>query len=106
VLNAMQRVTIGDLKPDLTIILDIPVEVGLKRAAARRGAAAPDRFESEDIKFHQDLREAYREIAAAEPQRCVLIDANADANTVAASIWAALRERFFPAPAASVATTA
>ncbi len=105
-LNAMERVTIGDLKPDLTIILDIPVEVGLKRAAARRGDAAPDRFEAEDIRFHQNLREAYREIAAAEPQRCVLIDANADANTVAASVWAALRERFFAAPAASVASTA
>jgi dTMP kinase len=105
-LNAMERVTIGDLKPDLTVILDIPVEVGLKRAAARRGDAAPDRFEAEDIRFHQNLREAYREIAAAEPKRCVLIDANADANTVAASIWAALRERFFAAPAASVASTA
>ena len=105
-LNAMERVTIGDLKPDLTIILDIPVEVGLKRAAARRGDAAPDRFESEDIKFHQNLREAYREIAAAEPARCVLIDANADANTVASSVWAALRERFFAAPATSVASTA
>jgi dTMP kinase len=104
--NAMERVTIGDLKPDLTFILDIPVEVGLKRAAARRGNAAPDRFESEDIKFHQNLREAYREIAASEPKRCVLIDANADANTVAASVWAALRERFFAAPAASVASTA
>src|SRR5947207_14254039 len=56
VLNAMQRVTIGDLKPDLTIILDVPVEVGLKRAAARRGTGEADRFESEDIKFHQDLR--------------------------------------------------
>ena len=44
-LNAMQRVTIGDLKPDLTIILDVPVEVGLRRAAARRGNRAPDRFE-------------------------------------------------------------
>ena len=105
-LNAMERVTIGDLKPDLTIILDIPVEVGLKRAAARRGSAAPDRFESEDVKFHQNLREAYREIAAAEPKRCVLIDANADANAVAASVWAALRERFFAAPAASVASRA
>jgi dTMP kinase len=105
-LNAMERVTIGDLKPDLTIILDIPVEVGLKRAAARRGNAAPDRFESEDIKFHQNLREAYREIAAAEPNRCVLIDANADANTVAANVWAVLRERFFAAPATSVASTA
>src|SRR5690242_4626978 len=47
ILNAMERVTIGDLKPDLTIILDVPVEVGLKRAAARRGGTAPDRFESE-----------------------------------------------------------
>src|SRR5947207_3348651 len=86
-LNAMQRVTIGDLKPDLTIILDVPVEVGLKRAAARRGGAAPDRFESEDVKFHQGLRDAYREIAANEPARCVLIDASCDANAVAAAVW-------------------
>jgi len=104
-LNAMERVTIGDLKPDLTIILDVPVEIGLKRAAARRGSAAPDRFESEDVKFHQNLRDAYREIAATEPARCVLIDASGDANTVAAAVWTALRDRFFTAPA-SVASTA
>lgn len=104
--NAMQRVTIGDLKPDLTIILDVPVEVGLKRAAARRGGAAPDRFESEDLKFHQQLRDAYREIAAAEPERCVLIDATADANTVAGNVWTALRDRFFATPAGSVANLA
>jgi dTMP kinase len=104
--NAMERVTIGDLKPDLTIILDVPVDVGLKRAAARRGDSAPDRFESEDIKFHQRLRDAYRELAAIEPQRCVLIDATGDANTVAASVWATLRDRFFAAPAASVASPA
>lgn len=94
VLNAMQRVTIGDLKPDLTVILDIPVDIGLKRATARRGNAAPDRFESETVTFHQQLREAYQQIALEEPQRCVLIDADADADTVAAEIWAALRERF------------
>jgi len=106
IVNAMQRVTIGDLKPDLTIILDVPVEVGLKRAAARRGGAVPDRFESEDLKFHQELRDAYREIAAAEPERCVLIDATADANTVAANVWAALRDRFFATAAGSVASPA
>jgi dTMP kinase len=94
ILNAMERVTIGDLKPDLTIILDVPVEVGLKRAAARRGGAAPDRFESEDIKFHQDLRDAYREIAASEPARCVLVDADGDPDTVAARVWTALRTHF------------
>jgi dTMP kinase len=102
----MERVTIGDLKPDLTFILDIPVEIGMQRAAARRGTGAPDRFEAEDVKFHQELRDAYRQIAAAEPQRCVLIDANADAATVAAGIWAVLRDRLFTAVAASVATSA
>jgi dTMP kinase len=98
VLNAMERVTIGDLKPDLTVILDVPVEIGMQRAAARRGAGTPDRFEAEDVKFHQELREGYKQIAAAEPQRCVLIDATADPATVAANIWAALRDRLF-APA-------
>ena len=90
--NAMQRVTIGDLKPDLTFILDVPVEVGLQRAAARRGNATADRFEAEGIKFHQDLRDAYRRIAAEDPERCVLIDATPDPDTVTATIWAELRE--------------
>jgi dTMP kinase len=94
-LNAMERVTIGDLKPDLTFILDVPVEIGLQRAAARRGSGAADRFEAEDVRFHRQLREAYRQIAAGEPKRCVLIDASADPGTVAAMIWTALRERLF-----------
>jgi dTMP kinase len=106
VLNAMQRVTIGDLKPDLTIILDVPVEIGMQRAAARRGSQAPDRFEAEDIRFHQELREAYRQIAADEPRRCVLIDATADASIVAANIWAALRDRLFAADAVNVVNSA
>jgi dTMP kinase len=106
VLNAMERVTIGDLKPDLTIILDVPVEIGLKRAAARRGTGAPDRFEAEDVKFHQELRDAYRQIAAGEPQRCVLIDASAEPGIVAANIWAALRDRFFAASTGNVASPA
>jgi len=102
-LNALQRVTIGDLKPDLTFILDVPVEVGLKRAAVRRGNSAPDRFESEDVRFHQELREGYREIAAAEPERCVLIDASADIDAVAHHVWTALYDRVFAAPAGNVA---
>jgi dTMP kinase len=105
-LNAMQRVTIGDLEPDLTFILDVPVEVGMQRAAVRRGAGAPDRFEAEDLRFHQELREAYRQIAADEPQRCVLIDANADADAVAAKVWAAVRDRLFAAQAGNLASSA
>jgi dTMP kinase len=106
VLNAMERVTIGDLKPDLTFILDVPVEIGMQRAAVRRGTGAPDRFEGEDVKFHRDLREAYRQIAAAEPERCVLIDATPDPATVAASIWAALRDRLFTAASSDAVTSA
>jgi dTMP kinase len=106
VLDAMERVTIGDLKPDLTFILDVPAELGIQRAAKRRGAGAADRFEAEDLKFHQALREAYRQIAATEPQRCVLIDATGDSGTVAARIWVALRDRFFSTNAGSVASSA
>ena len=106
IMNAMERVTIGNLKPDLTLILDVPVEVGMQRAAARRGSGAPDRFEAEDVKFHQQLRDAYRQIAADEPKRCVLVDANADANTVAASVWAVLRDRFFAVSVANAVNPA
>ncbi len=101
-INAMQRVTIGDLKPDLTIILDLPVEIGLARAAARRGSDTPDRFEGEKLAFHEGLREAYRKIAADDPARCVLIDANSDLDTVAGRVWTALRDRLLPTPASVV----
>lgn len=92
-LNAMERVTIGRLKPDLTVILDIPVSIGMRRAAARRGNDVPDRFEAEGIAFHQGLRDAFRQIAADEPQRCVLIDANANSKIVSNNIWGVLRRR-------------
>ena len=71
------------------------------RAAARRGAGAPDRFESEDIQFHQGLRDAYRQIAAEDPDRCVLVDASASPEAVAGQVWAALRDHLF-----AIATTA
>jgi dTMP kinase len=92
-IEAMERVTIGNLKPDLTLILDVPVAVGLRRAVLRRGKAAADRFEQEDMSFHEQLREAYRQIAVDEPQRCILIDANADQETVATRVWSAVQER-------------
>jgi dTMP kinase len=103
ILNALQRVTIGDLKPDLTIILDVPVEVGMQRAALRRGGGTADRFESEDMTFHQGLRAAYRKIAAEDPKRCVLIDATADQDSVGQAIWNTVREQLAMANAASPA---
>jgi dTMP kinase len=103
ILNALQRVTIGDLKPDLTVILDVPVEIGMARAAARRGDGAADRFESEDMTFHEGLRAAYRKIAAEDSSRCVLVDAASDADTVGQAVWGTVRERLMAETAASPA---
>lgn len=103
-LNALQDVTIGAMKPDLTVILDVPVEIGLKRAAVRRGSAAPDRFEGENADFHRKLRDAYRQIAVAEPERCALVDANAEPKQVADRIWLTVQERLLGWPQAKPTT--
>ena len=91
-LQALHRFAVGDFTPDLTLILDLPVEAGLARAAKRSGTA--DRFERLDHAFHERLREGFRRIAAAEPQRCMLIDASGDAASVHRAVLAALGERF------------
>lgn len=93
---ALEEVTVGETRPDLTLILDIPAEEGLSRATARSGSGA-DRFESEGVGFHRSLREAFRALAENEPQRCVLIDARPDADTVTDAIWTAVQERLRPA---------
>ena len=90
----LERVTVGERRPDLTLVLDLPPEKGLARAAARRGAdSGADRFESEGLEFHRTLREAFLGLARAEPQRCVVIDASADEATVAETVWTAVRQR-------------
>jgi dTMP kinase len=78
-LAALQRLAIDDFAPDLTVILDLPIQIGLARAAAR---SAADRFERLDRDFHERLRLGFRQIAADHPQRCVLIDASGDRATV------------------------
>ena len=85
--NLEQLVLTGTM-PDLTLVLDLPAEVGLARVAARHQAAGAekDRFEIEDMAFHQRLREAFFVIAAREPGRCALIDAQAAPEVVAAAI--------------------
>jgi dTMP kinase len=84
--------------PELTFILDVPVEVGLERAARRRGGTAADRFENESIEFHAKLREAYRALAEREPGRCILVDAEAAKEKTAARIWGVVKARLAPAP--------
>ena len=99
VIRSLERIAVGDTRPDITFILDLPAELGLRRAAARRGRATVDRFEAETLEFHSKLREAYRELAEREPDRCVLIDASAEVETVANAIWAIVDRRLDPSSA-------
>ncbi|SDO91143.1 dTMP kinase [Klenkia soli] len=82
------------LVPDLTVLLDLPPETGLARA---RGRAAADRLEGESVQFHQRVRDTFRALAAAEPDRYLVLDATADpdalAGAVAAGVGALLGER-------------
>jgi dTMP kinase len=98
-IKGLERVSIGDLAPDLTLILDVPVDAALERLALRRGGAAPDRFEAENVEFHEKLREAFRALAAAEPERCVIIDASPPRVQVAKDIWDTVQVRLDPATA-------
>ena len=99
IIQGLERITVGDCMPDLTVILDVPAEIGLARASLRRGRAAADRFETEALEFHAKLREAYRELAEREPGRCVLTDAASDPANVADAVWAVVSARLMPQPA-------
>lgn len=90
-LAALHRFVAGDFTPDLTFILDLPVEEGLARAAARAGPE--QRFERMGHAFHDRLRRGFLAIAAEEPQRCVVIDAGAAVEAVHQAILTAVRDR-------------
>ena len=90
-IDLVERQVVGDTRPDLTIILDLPVEEGLRRAAGRGGGEA--RFEAKGIEFHQRLRQGFLDIAAAEPDRCVVVDATAEPDTVDQQLWVLIRNR-------------
>jgi dTMP kinase len=90
----LERAALAGLKPDLTIILDLPAKAGLERASARPHGKGPDRFESEDIGFHEELRRAFLEIAATEPDRCRVVDALLPENEVADAVWRIVENRF------------
>jgi len=89
-IRRLEQVAVGERRPDLTLILDLNPEIGLKRATVRRGSEAADRFEREGLSFHASLRGAFLEIARQEPERCVVIDAGGAEAEVAAAIWAAV----------------
>jgi len=98
-ISGLERITIGDLRPDITFVLDVPADIGLARAKLRSAKDAPDRFESEAFEFHEKLREGFRLIAMSNPNRCVLIDARDSRQAVADKIWKVVNDRFDPATA-------
>ncbi len=88
----LHRLVLGNLQPDLTLMFDLPVEIGLKRALSRAGAET--RYERMDIAFHKRLRQGFRAIARAAPKRCALVDASGSENQVAARIAMLVGKRF------------
>lgn len=88
---ALEDKVLGEARPDLTLLVDLPVEAGLARASERAGGE--DRFESKGAAFHERLRAAFLAIAAAEPARCAVIDGSQSMDAVEAAIWGEVQRR-------------
>ncbi|MHA1113778.1 MAG: dTMP kinase [Alphaproteobacteria bacterium] len=97
VIEYLYAASVGDLAPDLTIVQDLPVDDGLRRAAARDGDEM-GRFEQFDRDFHRRLREGFLDIANNEPARCAVIDASAAPDDIHAAILAVVRDRLGAGP--------
>lgn len=87
---AVECESIAPTYPDLTILLDVPAEIGVKRAEAR---GALSRFDAANTTYHLNLREAFLAVARAEPGRCVVIDGARDADEIADDVWQAVESR-------------
>jgi dTMP kinase len=91
-IRRIESATLDDFKPDFTMVLDLPVSVGLERAGSRNSNET--RFEKFDATFHERLRTAFRDIANRNAERCLLIDASGSEDEVAAAILKAVEHRF------------
>jgi dTMP kinase len=91
------REVVGDFSPDLTFVLDIPVELGLERTGDR--SHAENRYERMGPDFHERLRQGFRDIASGDPRRCRLVDASQGADAVFGAIWSETAAMFGLEPA-------
>jgi dTMP kinase len=89
-IGALEKRTVEPTFPDLTIVLDVPADEGLKRTEAR---GALTRFDAEHATYHVKLRDAFRKVAQAEPDRCVLVDGRRAVDEIAADIWRMVETR-------------
>ncbi|RAK61176.1 dTMP kinase [Phenylobacterium hankyongense] len=90
-IKALEVHILEDTRPDLTLVFDLPTDVGLARAHARAGAEM--RFESKGMAFHERLRASFLAIARAEPERCAVIDAAGSLDAVETQVWETVAER-------------
>lgn len=90
-IRQLHGAALGEFRPDLTLVLDLDPRTGLERTVARGEDAT--RFERFDADFHARLRQAFLDIAADEPERCVVLDAGSDADAVAAAALQAIETR-------------
>lgn len=96
----LEKIACGDTRPDITVIIDLDPQEGLRRVHGRLDAGgAPDRFEKESLDLQERRRQAFLDIAREEPERCVVIDGSGKPETVAARIWKALAPRVGARPA-------
>lgn len=92
-IDRLEAVVVGATRPDLTLVFDLDPETGLARAGARGDDGGEDRYEKKGLAFHRRLRQAFLAIAAGDPARCVVIDAAAPLDDVAAAVWKAVAPR-------------
>lgn len=86
IVRAAEAAVVGETRPDLTIILDLPAELTLRRLSGRRGSGRPDKFEADALSHHAKLRRAFLDIAEQCPERCVIVSARRSADQVAERI--------------------
>jgi len=90
-IEALDDAVVNGDQPDLTLVFDLPVEVGLDRAFGR--GLFETRFESKGLAFHQKLRDGFLQVAERHPERCVILDATGEVEAVSARLWAVVEER-------------
>lgn len=90
-IEALDEAVVNGDQPDLTLVFDLPVEVGLERAFGR--GLFETRFESKGLAFHQKLRDGFLAVAERHPERCVVVDAGGEVEEVSARLWAVVEAR-------------
>lgn len=96
-IDTLNKTALGDFEPDLTLVLDLAIKIGLERSGGRNAddGKGEDRFERKGGDFHKRLREAFLEIASDNPERCIVIDAGGTVDEVEEKVWRAVKDRFF-----------